>query len=267
MNRRAKLLSDKEVELNLGNENLMRESEFLTSEFFKKEGVKDQLHRLRETLSFKHSDQSDRLEDRTKNMRAVHDVKTSKLMEDLTEYSKLLEDTSKGSMDGAIRNDELKQEFRIFYDTYQQEELEFKTKCAEVDEKIQALVLQKEEVEKTGEKDRLLLGPLKDKLKTAQQKEIALKETLQQQAAKFEMFQGLVTESNGKFTKFKVDMESNSASTKSLSLENAELRKKIAQLTVSIEPIEIENKIAGDAVKQAQKQIEQLNLLIERLKQ
>ena len=46
-------------------------------------------------------------------------------------------------------------------------------------------------------------GPLQDKLKTAQQKEITLKETLVQQAAKFEMFQGLLNDSNGKFGAFK----------------------------------------------------------------
>ena len=43
-------------------------------------------------------------------------------MEELTGYSKLLEETSKGSVDGSTRNEELKEEFRNFYEAYQAEE-------------------------------------------------------------------------------------------------------------------------------------------------
>ena len=43
-------------------------------------------------------------------------------MEELTSFSKKLEETSKGSVEGTARNEELKQEFRIFYEAYQTEE-------------------------------------------------------------------------------------------------------------------------------------------------
>jgi Myosin-like coiled-coil protein len=263
---RTKLVAQKEEELKSGNDNLMRESEFLTSDFFKKEATKDQLHKLRETLSLKHSDQADRLEDMTKALRSSHDLKTSHLMEDLTNYSKLLEDTSKGTIDGSTRNNELKQEFRVFYDAYQQEEIDFKSQMAEVECKINSLVEQKAVVDISGEKDRAVLGPLKDKLLTAQQKELNLKETLRQQAAKFEMFQGLLNESNGKFAVFKKDMERNGAQSKTLTLENAELNQKIIQLRASIAPIANENAAASESFNKIKKQIEQLTLLIEKLK-
>ena len=62
----------------------------------------------------------------------------------------------------------------------------------EFEEKIEKLVKEREGIEMEGAAETKRLGPLKDKLKTAQQREIALKESLQQQAAKFEMFQVLL---------------------------------------------------------------------------
>ena len=53
--------------------------------------------------------------------------------------------------------------------------------------------------------------------------------------------------------------------TKSLSLKNADLSKKIAQTELIIEPIENENKITMEAVNKVEKQIEQLTLLIGKL--
>ena len=40
-------------------------------------------------------------------------------MAELSQYSEMLEETSKGILESAKRNDELKTEFREFYETYQ----------------------------------------------------------------------------------------------------------------------------------------------------
>jgi len=55
----------------------------------------------------------------------------------------MLELTSEGSIKSSARNDELKEEFKVFYDNYQREEAEVTAKIAEYDEKIAVFKISK----------------------------------------------------------------------------------------------------------------------------
>ena len=61
-------------------------------------------------------------------------------------------------------------------------------------------------------------------------------------------------------------MDTNTATTKRLLTGNGELKKKIAVLNASIDPIEAENLIVRESIAKVSKQITQLTLLVEKLK-
>jgi chromosome segregation ATPase len=201
-----------------------------------------------------------------KAKKVENDKRTGGLMEELSGYSTMLEETSKGSIESARRNDELKTEFRAFYDEYQKEEAAFNSKNEEFVSKIAISETRREEVEAEVVSLTRLQAPLMDKLKSAVAKEETLRAKLKEQAVRFEMFQGLLQDSNNKFSVFKQDMDTNSTTAKNISTENAELRKQISSIVTSIDYIDAENNALQDSLSKVGKQFAQLTLLVEKLK-
>ena len=248
------------------NQNHMRKSELLASEYFQMEANKDKLHKLRETLSNKHSDHIERLEETARMQNLQNSSKNKELFEDLNKFSRNLEQTTKNSVEGVHRNEYLKQEFRSFYEIYQREESKFEDDLEERGTQIEKLSQQKEVKETMVKQEQMFLSPLEDKLLAAQQKEATLKAKLQDMAAKFEMFTGLLNDSNGKFSSIKNEMNSKTEFSRSLTFEISEFKKRIAQTNVLLEPTNAENFQTGESINKIEKQIEQLNSLTERLR-
>ena len=249
-----------------GNQALMRRSGIFASSYYQKENNKQKLHKLRETLCDSHSDQIERLNERTRMQSLLNSSKTEGPMEDLDTYSQHLEEKTNLNLEGTHRNEHLKQEFRSFYDTYQLEESEFSNEMEGQIFRIEKLSQRKQGIENMVSKEQISLSPLKSKFSSARTVENVLKAKLQDMAAKFEMFTGLLHDSNEKFTSVKIEMNSKTEVSKTLSCEISEFKKKVIQTNVLLNPAETENVQRGEAIHKIQRQIEQLKSLYQRLR-
>jgi putative lipoic acid-binding regulatory protein len=243
----------------------MRKGELLASEYLQKESNQGKLHELRGTLCDKHSDQIDRLDDKAKKKSLLNSSKTHGPMKDLGAYSQQLEDSTKNNIEGANKNELLKEEFRSFYDIYQLRESQYDHEIGEQELLIEELIQRKKSTGCMVDKELNLLNSLKDKLLSARTKEASLKTKLQDMAAKFEMFTGLLNDSNKKFASIKIEMNSKTEFSKKITHEISEFKKKIVQTNLLVEPANMENVQRREVLNKILKQIEQLEALYERL--
>ena len=248
-----------------GNRDLMRKIELLSSEYYQKECNKDKLHELRGTLCDKYSDQVDRLHEKGKEQGLQNSLKTHEPMNDLNNYSRHLEEKTRYNLECAGKNESLKAEFQSFYDTYRLGESRYDHELGEQKLRIEKLTEEKRSTGCTVDAEQNVLSSLEGRLLSAQKKDTSLKMKLQDVAAKLEMFTGLLNDSNMKFASVKVDMNSKTEFSKSLTHEISEFKKKIAQTNILMAPTHLENVHRVEIINKVLKQIDQLEALHDRL--